>query len=914
MESILFLLGLLVLGSMAAGWAGLIMALDLRRRLRALESRISDASARPGPSPGPQPAAEPASPRSQPRPAPARAAKPAQSRSVKRIEPMPSGAGGEGAAGKSRKEADKEADRQSELSQFFEALERSLAGNWLVWVAGLALALGGLFLARYAFEQGFLGPVARVVLIALVGGAMIAAGEFLRRRPDIHAAVPSLAAPVLAAAGVITLYGDIYAAYAAFDLIPGGLAFAGLALIAALALGLAWLHGPVIAAFGITGAFIAPALIGSNDPNAASLFVYVYGVTAASLAVARFARWRWTAWLSLAGGAGWPLLWLTAGFDASQALALSLYLPAYAATAIAFAWEEAETPFDFTAVRKAGAAAPPVSVLAAYAALFASLLLGLMLAARWDYETPSVIPLCAISALAMAAAWRREGFALAPVIAGLAAAALLYLWPGYLAHLSVTPEAMARVPAQIEINPAPCLTVGLGLMALFGIGGWLALGRLRLKGPMASVSAAAPAVALTLMAVKMIYLAPDYLWSLALFLAAATQIGLVELRLQQDRGNRHPGPPAAYALGAAASVLCGLALSLSEAWLGAALGLETLAVAWLWRRWSLPALSWAAAIGALATAYQLTLGADYLLGDISGLSGSISLILAYAVAAAALQAAAWTMRGGDARREGGAVRTLEGSAIALGVLALFFMLRLALNGDLQASYDNLMELGLQSSLWLALAFALRWRLGGGLTTVQRVAETGLVAMAGVQIALLHLVIRNPALEDGLPVYGPPVFNPLLLAYALPALLTGALAWLWRRRGFSAAHPAALASAFLFFVWATLEVRRAFHAPDLSGGRITDAESWAYSLCWLLVGGLFMAAGIIRRLPILRYAALAVLVVATIKVFLFDLAGLGGVWRALSFLGLGAALMTIALVYQRVLRPGEETPDAGQALR
>ncbi len=809
----------------------------------------------------------------------------------------------------------KDSGQENQLGRLFAALERNLAGNWLVWVAGVALALGGLFLARFAFEQGLLGPAARVILVALVGGVMIAAAEFLRRRPDIHAAAPSLAAPVLAAAGVITLYGDIYAAHAAFGLLPGGIAFAGLALIAALALGLAWLHGPVIAAFGIAGAFAAPALIGSEDPNAAGLFLYIFGVTTASLAVARFAHWRWTAWLSLAGGAGWPWLWLALSFDPAQALAVAIYLPGYAATAFAFAWEEAAEPFDFAAVRKAGFAAPPVSVLAAYAALAAALLLGLMLADEWSYETQSVFPICIIAAVAMTAAWRRESFALAPVLAGLGAAALLYFWPGYLAHLSVTPEAMARVPPQNELDPTPYLTVGIGLLALFGIGGWLSLGRLRLKGAMASVSAAAPALVLTLMAVKMVHLAPDYLWSLLLFLTAAAQIGLVELRLQQDRETAHPGPPAAYALGAAAAVLCALALTVSEAWLGAALGLETLAVAWLWRRWTLPALNWAAAIGALATTYQLTLGADYLFSGSASAFDSVSLVLAYAVAAAALQTASWAMRGGGSPREGAAVRTLEGAAIALCVLALFLTIRVVLNdGDLLATYVNLIELGLQSALWLALAFALRWRLGGGLTRVQRVAEIVLLSLAGAQIIFMHLLGSNPAFESSAAVHGPPVLNGLLLAYALPAALIGALAWLWRRRGLSAGNPAALASAFLFFVWANLEVRRAFHAPDLSEGGIAEMESWAYSACLLAVGGLYMAAGVLRRLPILRYAALAVLALAAVKVFLFDLAGLGGVWRALSFLGLGATLMALALIYQRVLRLGEQTPDAADAVR
>jgi uncharacterized membrane protein len=51
-----------------------------------------------------------------------------------------------------------------------------------------------------------------------------------------------------------------------------------------------------------------------------------------------------------------------------------------------------------------------------------------------------------------------------------------------------------------------------------------------------------------------------------------------------------------------------------------------------------------------------------------------------------------------------------------------------------------------------------------------------------------------------------------------------------------------------------------------------------------------------------------------KVFLLDLAGLEGVLRALSFLGLGAALIGIGLVYQKLVfaRRPDGDPEAKTA--
>src|SRR5690606_31932735 len=132
-------------------------------------------------------------------------------------------------------------------------------------------------------------------------------------------------------------------------------------------------------------------------------------------------------------------------------------------------------------------------------------------------------------------------------------------------------------------------------------------------------------------------------------------------------------------------------------------------------------------------------------------------------------------------------------------------------------------------------------------------------LAAGQIVALQLLLANPWIgvrpED---VDGPPGLNALLAAYALPAVLAGGLAMLWRRRGYAAAPYAAAGAALLFFVWITLETRRAFHAPDLAAGRVGDVEAWAYSTVWLGGAGLVMAWGVVRRVPILRYIALVAL--------------------------------------------------------
>jgi uncharacterized membrane protein len=78
----------------------------------------------------------------------------------------------------------------------------------------------------------------------------------------------------------------------------------------------------------------------------------------------------------------------------------------------------------------------------------------------------------------------------------------------------------------------------------------------------------------------------------------------------------------------------------------------------------------------------------------------------------------------------------------------------------------------------------------------------------------------------------------------------------------------------------------------------DAELYAYSGAWLVLAGCLLALGIRQRLPALRLGALALIAVTIGKAFLVDMSGLEGLWRVLSFLGLGLALIALGWVYRR----------------
>ena len=190
------------------------------------------------------------------------------------------------------------------------SLEERLGTQWAVWVGGLALALGGIFLVRYSIEQGLLGPACGSRSARCWRLALIAAGEWARRSERLAgiSGLPTAHIPsILTAAGTIVAYADVYAAHALYGFLAPGTAFILLGLVALATLAAALLHGPALAGLGLVGAYVTPLLVASQRPDYWSLYLYLAVVTAAAFALARFRMWRWLAITAVGVSALWTL-------------------------------------------------------------------------------------------------------------------------------------------------------------------------------------------------------------------------------------------------------------------------------------------------------------------------------------------------------------------------------------------------------------------------------------------------------------------------------------------------------------------------------------------------------------------------------------------------------------------------------
>ena len=147
------------------------------------------------------------------------------------------------------------------LPQPGPGFEERIGTRWVVWVGGLTLALGGFFMVRYSIEAGLLGPGVRTLLGGAFALALLAAGEWTRRKESISAieALPIANIPaILTAAGTAVAFATVYAAYALYDFLAPATAFILLGLVALGTLAAALLHGPALAGLGIAAAFVTP--------------------------------------------------------------------------------------------------------------------------------------------------------------------------------------------------------------------------------------------------------------------------------------------------------------------------------------------------------------------------------------------------------------------------------------------------------------------------------------------------------------------------------------------------------------------------------------------------------------------------------------------------------------------------------
>jgi len=789
-------------------------------------------------------------------------------------------------------------------ADLLKAVVSWLTANWFYALAAISLALAGIFMIQYSVEAGLLSPPLRVLGAIIMGGALIFAAEYLRRKGDDESGSLAFLPSVFASGGFITLFAAFWGAHSLYGIISPLLAFAMLALVGAGAIICGWLYGPLVSAVGTIGAIATPVLLGGGSGNAHWLMPYFAAVSAASMIIDSLKRWAWLSTLAIA-----------LGISATTLIFMETEVrPVYIATMIGFVLLAAMIPIRslrpnhpapsllpalfrnlLGAAPKTWPDFPPRLVLATITAASGAIILAFAaeVAVFWLCLIAIALSL-AIALIWMAGADGLEDAALPPAGSLIALAVL------------ASPEAipalwrLADLGEEALPNDVIHPVLGLGITALLvsALAGWRSLHSPNLATPW---SIAAVTFAPVLAAILEVLWRPteqlgSTLWAVCLIVVAALMTWLTTQYAKRD------GAALLRTSIALCSAIVMIAFAivtvLSETALTVALALTVAITALISQRQNLPLLGHLVSSGAIVVSARLVVNPGLFWAE---LAPFWELVFVFGASIALLIAARRLLR----RPESATDMILHSAVWSLGgIFTTILFFRAFEYFNLSATY---LMAGLLASVWLILAFTQFYRLQSGrwMVWVRRILGS-LYLIIGIGLITLSLTLLNPLFSGS--AKGLPILNPLLAAYGLPALLLSAMTIKlkhlppWARLGFGTAAGAMI--TFTLFVL----IRHVWRRPNIQLPEMAPGELYTYTVVMMIGSGALLVTALRRKNPTLRRAAFFGLGLTAAKVFLIDASGLTGLIRVFAFLALGLSLAGLAWLNRRFGDDPILTPD------
>ena len=186
-----------------------------------------------------------------------------------------------------------------------------MPGNWLSRIGIVALFIGLGFLAKLAYDEGWVSPIVQLLAGLGCGTLLLVAGHHWSSKYRAWA-------QAVTGGGIAVLYLSFFASYALNDLMGFYATFALMSLVTVLAVGIALRRDSMsIAIIGIVGAFLVPITLGAIDQsadggggnNTGSLIAYVLTLDAAVVWLASLRNWRWFTLLGFVGSMAIFSLW-----------------------------------------------------------------------------------------------------------------------------------------------------------------------------------------------------------------------------------------------------------------------------------------------------------------------------------------------------------------------------------------------------------------------------------------------------------------------------------------------------------------------------------------------------------------------------------------------------------------------------
>jgi uncharacterized membrane protein len=765
--------------------------------------------------------------------------------------------------------------KPSSIELLFKQLRAGFEKNWMTWIGAIALALGGVFLAKYSLEAGLLSPAMRLSAGGLFGIGLIAAAYYLHYKRIVFEGFNNYIPAALASGGFMTCFALMFLAYNSFSMLSAEWAFICLAVIAVCASAMAIKLGPLLAVIGIIGAYSVPVWVNTGSGQLFSLLIYVALVSVAAAVVAHKVQRVWLWYLLWVGHIGWYLVGLTLfNYDTvwligAFALLSILGLIAIARLGLGFNTLEVR-PHSF---KRLVNLFPDHGLLLAF---IAPLMIAMLL---------SVFNL----------QWQ--------IVALLSIALLLFLvlknsrwdvWQG----VSLVVALLLVVSAKQTYAFDDALFIfkneyGLGLLLALGLSGYgLYFGNKYSKRLAFHLLASLSVFALvgTLYAIiPNTALATAYpLWAVLLCLMSAVLIKFTQ-------NNTTLWQRFSYWVGANANITLAITMLLSDSGLTIALAVQVLLLSLLIKKYSVAMPHWPIKALVAALLLRLTLSPWTPSYDDLTIFGLHWSLVVYPLCIGLFFAAAKCFNTSKLKI------WLEGAA--LHCLALFVTTETSY--QLVGHYPQLFSLSFYEQvllscnlLALGCVYLYRAQSAGQLGKLYRTAGLILSALAG--LLLINTTLDDNPLLMRLYVGETPIFNWVLLIWFVPSLLALWLASLVKSLNAKLSQIILGVSGLLAMLAINTLIRQYWQGGFIYLDKATsDAELYSYSVIWLLLGALVVIAGHLKQLRLLQNVGLGILGAVIVKVFLIDMANLTGLLKALSFIGLGLSLVGLSWLFQKL---------------
>lgn len=766
-------------------------------------------------------------------------------------------------------------------------LSALLGARALAWTGGAVMLLGIVFFFVLAVERGWIGPATRVTLGATASLLCLVAGAWLRRRfGDTYASLSA------AGVGVGGLYATLLAATALYDLVPRPLALGLAAAIAAsgAALALAW-GSQTLASLGLLGALLVPLPIAIQDRHLSPVgTAFAVVVLAATIAVTVPRRWH--ALLAIATAIGLAETFALVAVHERGATAVAV--AAWLVSAGGALWLALRTRLTYL----------PASLLALSAA-FAGWSAGILYGGSTQGYALLVVGAAYVGA--SLALWRRDRdsaamlWAIALTLGAVGAASLV---SGVTLTIVWAAESalLARLARRID-EPRFQLASAAWLTLAYAHG-------LSVDAPFSKLFAENTDTWHAALSVASLALASAVV-ALSTFEWSVRDEGILARVLADLRAAQDGVRTSLVALAGAAALYAG------------SLFVVTLPSSWDWGHVAVAAL-WSGAGCALVltrvrmAAFAVVAAAVVLLVyDLLEIDEPQRWWAFAAVAAGAVFVALVHELRSKAPRElpslvglavGAALSTtavaqlLDGQTRGYGLLALavgYGALGVALLGRRRdfASALGLVALALAvpasqillHGTWLVLAWAATC---AALALLARFEQRLAYAAVGyLVLAAAHaLVLEAPPSDLFVARAHPGGGAPAVLLVAAAALVAGRR--LWR-------DALAWACGALLLYGTSLAILEVFEDTGSGVHSSFQHGHTAVSALWGIVGLALLVAGLKRAGRHLRLGGFALFGLALAKLFVYDLAALSSIARALSFLAVGALLIVGGFFYQRL---------------